>query len=76
MFRPAASASAATIHVDGHGMASLCSDSRDREDAASPFSPLCSISRAVAVAAASDVIDVRAGSYPYGVLWATIRSDW
>lgn len=61
---PATSASAAIIHVDKDGVASPCSDSRTREQAASSFSPLCSITRAVALAVAGDVIDVRAGSYP------------
>jgi hypothetical protein len=61
---PATSASAAIIHVDKDGVASPCSDTRTREQAASSFSPLCSTTRAVALAVTGDVIDVRAGSYP------------
>jgi hypothetical protein len=64
LLAPATSASAAIIHVDKDGVASPCSDTRTREQAASSFNPLCSITRAVALAVTGDVIDVRAGSYP------------
>jgi hypothetical protein len=61
---PVASASAATIHVDGASLAGRCSDSYSRAQAGSALTPVCSIGRGVALAVSGDVVDVRAGSYP------------
>jgi hypothetical protein len=54
---------AATLYVDGSSVGGACSDSRTAADAANPATPLCTISRGIALAPPGATVAVRAGTY-------------
>ncbi len=55
---------AATLYVDQAGRGGACNDGRSAADAANPATPLCTISRGIAVAPPGATVAVRGGTYP------------
>lgn len=55
--------SPATLYVDQAGRGGACNDGRSAADAANPATPLCTISRGIAVAPPGATIAVRGGTY-------------
>jgi hypothetical protein len=61
---PEAAGATAALVVDGAGRGGRCDDGRSAAQARMPATPLCSITRALALAHAGTTIAVRGGSYP------------
>ena len=64
----------ATVYVGQQSAGGACSDARAATQAAAPATPVCSVSRALAIAPAGGQIVLSGGSYPALTAPATARS--